>query len=236
MWKAKAGTFSKAVEGAISVNFSESGGANCAKACTMHPDNGGACYAVVVEAMKPSVQVSGERKRTQGFARTCLEIASDIERKGLIPWVRFSSFGSVPNRALYHLEQEAFKHLIKVVIATGAPVHFPVETEAKRQRMQALCDEVKPNAITVRLSGQTIGKSLNARDKGIATSVVFTDGANKKERLANAKAWAAKHRKSHGALVCPAIASTIERKAKKVKCGECKACSQPQHLIVYPQH
>lgn len=239
-WKAKAGTFSKAVEGSITVNFSESGGSNCSKACTMHPDNGGACYAVVVEAMKPCVQVSGERKREQGFARTCIDIADDINKKlakgETIPWVRLSSFGSVPNRALSNLEQLAFKQLVETLIATKAPVHFPVETESKRHRMQVLCDAVKPGAIVVRLSGQTLGKALNARNKNIATSVVFTVGNNKRERLANARVWAAKHRKSHGAMVCPAIASTIERKAQKVKCGACKACAQKQHLIIYPQH
>ena len=236
-WKATAGTFSKAVDGAISINFSESGGVNCSNHCTM---KGNGCYAEQVEVMKPSVQVSGERKRTQGFAVTCIQIADDINKrlsKGeSIPWVRFSSFGSVPNRGLSHLETEAFKYLISAVLATGAPVHFPVETETKRKRFQALCDDVDHGAIVVRVSGQTLAGAMSARRSEHATSVVWSAGKTKRDRVANAKRWANAHRVSHGAVVCPAIVSTVERKAHKVKCGECKACSQSGHLVIYPQH
>lgn len=225
-YAATCGTYSKAIPGALALVFSTSGGANCSDQCKCKHD--GTCYAIGTQTRKPSIRVGGEYREKQGFAKTCLDLAKDLaKRRGrgdAIPWVRLSTFGSVPNRPLSNLESEAFKHMMAQV-PPSVPVHFPVETEQKRLRYQALCDEVGLGHV-VRISAQSLKTAAKAHKQGLACSTVWRDGKTKRERIANAKAWA---EDKEGVTVCPAISADA-------KCGACTACAEQGGLVIYPRH
>ncbi len=228
-WRAKLGTFSKALDGSIGINFSESGSVNCDDSCLMKAKG---CYAVHTERMKPSIHTSGERKRAQGVIRTAMAYIKQLARlnDNSVPWVRFSVFGSVP-ASLTRTEAAVFTELLKQAERVGAGgVHFPVETEAKRALYQALASE--STDIVVRVSAQTKGAFKAAVYSHTAASVVWTKGETKRERLALARAFVSDIPR---AIVCPAVAATIEKTAS-VKCGECTACSKSDIHVVYPQH
>jgi hypothetical protein len=232
-WKPTLGTFSKATEGAIALNFAESGGVNCSTKCEALKK--GVCYAVHTEKMKPSIQVSGQRKREAGFANLCHAYKAQIQKrvaKGeMIPWIRFSTFGSVPNRKLTPTELEAFADMVQSFPA-DVPVHFPVETREKADRFRAIA--VAFNLpIVIRESCQSDARMRSKGNTGQSSRIVFK-GETKRERLENAKAMA---KQLPDARVCPAIASTILRRPKPIKCGQCTLCAQPQiKTILYPQH
>ena len=234
-WKPSLGTFSKATEGAIALNFAESGGVNCSSKCEALKK--GVCYAVHVERMKPSVQVSGERKRQLGFTGLCKAYQARIEAKAskgeVIPWIRFSTFGSVPNRPLTSDEMEAFASLVRS-FPSGTPVHFPVETRQKAERFRAIAVAFDLNLV-VRESAQSDALLKKSMDEGKQVSRIVFKGATQRERLDNARAIA---KRSKGkARVCPAIASTILKSPNKVKCGQCTLCARADvTAILYPQH
>ena len=231
-WKPTLGSFSKAVEGAISLNFAESGGANCDPSCQALKE--GICYAVHSEKMKPSIATSGKRKRLVGFEACCLEYAAQIKRrtdKGeSIPWLRFSTFGSVPNRPLSPSEVTAFVLLVRS-FPENTPVHFPVETADKARRFRSIA-ALHNLPLVVRESCQTDARAAECLAQGLPSSRIAYAGKNKRERLANAMLSA----KATGAVVCPAIASTILKRTR-IKCGQCTLCAQPSRVqIIYPQH
>lgn len=229
-WKPSLGTFSKAIPNSVALNFSESGGTNCSTKCEALKK--GVCYAVHTEKMKPSIQVSGQRKRELGFAQLCKAYQIKIENlPSPPPWIRFSTFGSVPNRKLTPLELEAFADMVQSFPA-GVPVHFPVETREKAERFRAITMAFDL-PIVIRESCQSDARMKSPDNKGQSSRIVF-DGATKRDRLANAVKLA---RTLPDARVCPAIASTILRRPKAVKCGQCTLCAQPQiKTILYPQH
>lgn len=235
-WKPTLGTFSKALPGAIALNFAESGGVNCSDECQAKDKF---CYAEQVEKMKPSVATSGERKRLAGFAECCNAYAAEIRKRAAkghaFPWIRFSSFGSVPNRPLSPVEILAFIQLVRS-FPPGVPVHFPVETKEKAMRFRAIANHYGLKLV-VRESAQSENRALECLAEGSAASLIFSAGRNKRERLAGAIAYA---KGKPGAKVCPAIASTILRRPVKIKCGSgkggCTACSQDSGLVIYPQH
>ena len=233
-WKPSLGEFSKGVAGSVALNFSESGGANCSAACQALKL--GVCYAVHVERMKPSVQKSGERKREMGFAPLCRAYCDLILRrlaKGReIPWLRISTFGSVPNRPLTSEEVLAFVDLMRSVPAE-TPVHFPVESKAKAERFRALA-HAHGLAYVVRESCQSDDSMIRSNDAGLPSSRIVYAGTTKKERLANATRLA---KSLKNARVCPAIASTINRRPNPIKCGQCNFCSRADiATVLYPQH
>lgn len=234
-WKPTLGGFSKAVEGGLSINFGTSGGRNCSPQCQALKK--GLCYAVHTERLKPSIQIKGERLESLGFYKACLAYKHEIEKRKAkgetFPWVRLSTFGSVPNRPLRSHEIEAFVAMIKS-LPDDAPIHFPVESRQKAERFRAIAwANGLQDRLIVRLSAQSDKTAKEEHDKGNACSRIVFDGATKRERLANAHKLS---RKLKQASVCPAIASTILRRPHKVKCGECKLCAQPGRLILYPQH
>lgn len=233
-WKPTLGEFSKGVPGSIALNFSESGGANCSAKCEALRRN--VCYAKLVEKLKPSVQTSGERKREFGFAPLCrayrLQILRKLAKGEKIPWVRLSTFGSVPNRPLTAEEVTAFVELMRSIPAE-TPVHFPVESKAKAERFRALA-HAHGLSYVVRESCQSDESMLRSNDSGLPSSRIIYAGRTKKERLENAVRLA-KSLKS--ARVCPAIASTINRRPNPIKCGQCNFCSRADiTTILYPQH
>jgi len=232
-WKPQLGSFGKALPNAIALNFSESGGANCSTKCEALKK--GVCYAVHVEKLKPSVQVSGQRKRELGFAALCEAYAAKIRRKvakgEAIPWIRFSTFGSVPNRRLTGNEMEAFADMVNS-FPEGVPVHFPVETREKAERFRAICVAFDL-PLVIRESCQSDARMRAADNVGQSSRIVFK-GATKLERLKNAQALA---KELPAARVCPAIASTVMRRPNPVKCGQCTLCAQAGiKTILYPQH
>ena len=232
-WKPSLGTFSKAVPNSIALNFSESGGVNCSAKCEALKK--GVCYAVHTEKMKPSIQVSGQRKREVGFTNLCRAYKAQIQKrlaKGeRIPWIRFSTFGSVPNRRLTPKELEAVADMVES-FPQGVPVHFPVETKEKAERFRAIAVAFDLNLV-IRESCQSDARMRSKDHIGQSSRIVFK-GATKRERLDNAKAIA---KSLPSARVCPAIASTILRRPKPIKCGQCTLCAQPQiKTILYPQH
>lgn len=232
-WTPTLGSITKALSGAITLNFAESGGPNCSPDCEALRK--GVCYAVATEQRKPSTRVSGERKREVGFAACCdayrEEILALIGAGKTIPWIRFSSFGSVPDRELTNQEELAFVRLVRS-FPEGAPVHFPVETPQKAERFRGIC-EAYNLPITVRESAQSDERMNEAADAGEAVSRIVYDGPTKRDRLASAIAMA---RAKQGWSVCPAVASTILDRPQKIKCGQCTLCAQPGRVILYPQH
>ena len=233
-WKPSLGEFSKGVPGSVALNFSESGGVNCSSTCQALKL--GVCYAVHVEKMKPSVQKSGERKREMGFADLCRSYRTLILRrlaKGReIPWLRISTFGSVPNRPLTSEEVIAFVDLMRAIPAE-TPVHFPVESKAKAERFRALA-HAHGLSYVVRESCQSDDSMIRSNDAGLPSSRIVYAGTTKKERLANAVRLA---KSLKNARVCPAIASTINRRPNPIKCGQCNFCSRPDIVtVLYPQH
>jgi hypothetical protein len=236
-WKPTLGTFSKALSGAVSLNFAESGGVNCSPTCEALIKN--VCYAVHTEKMKPSIQKSGERKRLHGFAPLCDAYREEITRKAskaIIPWIRFSTFGSVPDRELTTEEESAFVKLVRS-FPPDVPVHFPVETREKAERFR---DIAKAYALplVIRESAQSDQRAMESMSSGDPASRIVYEGKTKRDRLAKAQEIA---RANPGASVCPAIASTILKRPVKIKCGSgkggCTLCSQGNRtLILYPQH
>lgn len=233
-WKPTLGSFSKALPGAVALNFSESGGANCSARCQALKL--GVCYAVHTERLKPSVQTSGERKRKMGFANLCRAYQQQIEKRvakgDFIPWIRFSTFGSVPNRPLTGEEMQAFASLVRS-FPPGVPVHFPVETRQKAERFRAIAVAFDLNLV-VRESAQSDSGFRDSLAQGKQVSRIVYKGNTKRERLENARKIA---KASKGKVrVCPAIASTILR-TRPVKCGQCTLCSRGDVTgILYPQH
>ena len=223
------GTFSKAVTGAISCNFSENGGQNCSSLCPLKKSR--ACYGIRVESMRDNIKQSGISKRLAGPVACALSYAGQI--KGIrhaIPWIRFSVFGSVPH-SLDEEGKQAFDILLKSAAEKG-PVHFPVESPRKRKLYGNIG---KKYGVVVRESCHTVGRAINRKKEGIPASVVMAkrEGETRLELLARSKAWC----KDNGGMVCPAIASTFEKRKNRVKCGDCKACaSEHCSLVVYPQH
>lgn len=234
-WKPTLGTFSKAIPKSVAINFSESGGENCSSKCQALKL--GICYAVHTERMKPNIQVSGERKRRTGFASVCIAYAAQIkakeEKEEAIPWIRFSTFGSVPNRPLTKEEVSAFVYLVRS-FPKNVPVHFPVETKEKAERFRALSYAFDLN-LTVRESCQSDKRADECMGSSLPSSRIVYNGATKRERLESARKIA---KESKGkAVVCPAIASTILRRSNPMKCGKCTLCAQSNRvLILYPQH
>ncbi len=232
-WSPSLGEFSKGVTGSVTLNFSESGGDHCDPSCMALQL--GVCYAVGVERLKPSVQTSGERKRQMGFAALCRAYAAKLAKLSAksggepLPWVRISSFGSVPNRPLLADEVAAFVGMVRAIPA-GTPIHFPVETAEKAARFRAIAHAFNL-PYTVRESLQN-----DSAPAGPASRVVYgAPGTTKRERLEAAIAIAKASKGS--ARVCPAIASTILKSPRKIKCGECKLCSRADvETVLYPQH
>lgn len=220
------GSFSKATKGAISLNYSEGADENCSDTCPLK-SNG--CYTKPIQGMKPSVKISGERKRKAGFyetiSRQYWELKRKLDRGDVIPWARFNSFGSIPNRKLSGVETMALRALLKLLALHNIPVHFPVETETKRRELARATEGLA----TVRVSSHG-DLSLD----GAISTVAGNMSMSRAERLEEAH----KIRKSYKgtAAVCPAITATFKR-TKDIKCGDCTACANPKiKLIIYPMH
>ncbi len=229
-WKAKAGTFSKGIEAAEAFNFSESAGPNCSTACQQLID--GKCYAENLEKHRSNIALSGERKRVQGVIQTCMDYISELTRlrDDVIPWIRISSFGSVPN-SLTPAQAAVFTEFLKESARVGERVHFPVETENKRSLYQSLVDEAGLDTV-VRVSLQKLSLFEKYYNSETPFSLVWKHGKTLSQRIANAQEFAKAHDR---VIVCPSI-QTKANKGKAAKCGNCTACSDKNMVIIYPEH
>jgi len=240
------GTFSKGVEGSVSINFGTSAGKHCDKGCAYHPANkastqAGKCYAIRNETRFDRKQLMAKLKRHEATEPARIAAVALHELQGLylrgktVPWVRFSTHGSVPN------PKDAGKKFFKTIIELldfcdekNIPVHLPVETARKakfyRQKLSYHC--------VVRESATSEKGFIQA--SGPASCVAGDSSMNKLERVIAAKELAAERTAATGrkAIVCPAIASRYlsGQPNEKAKCGLCCACAQPNVEVVYPLH
>ena len=221
------GTFSKGVEGSISINWSESGGENCSDRCKM---KGAGCYAETSEAMRPNIKQSGIKKRKLGPVQLA-NMAIVKLRMIRSPWIRFSVFGSLPMPGQAEKSKgfkKAFQNLILESLKTGAKLHIPAETKAKAEFYQNWVNEVAPEVV-VRESCQTESGVLASKIPN--SFVVGENGDKKAEKLESAKKLIDKLRKQGKSVVsCPAI-------VRNSKCGKCTACSDSRvDTVVYLKH
>ena len=252
------GSFSKATKGSVSINFDVSGGKSCDAGCTLKNT---LCYAEIVERRPDRVQLASklERHGKLPAAQVCgaalIELQA-LEAKGkVIPWVRISSAGSVPQiEDVTALFISQMRTLLTWCKSRSIPVHFPVETIAKADFYRALFGDL----VTVRASLQTDAEFLTYR--AAASYVVgrdITEGkAIRARRIEAARTMARERYLATGrkTIVCPAITSDWMRRsarinakkngtdagrfADKIKCGKfgCNACENPLIDVIYPQH
>jgi hypothetical protein len=233
-WKPTTGELSKALNGSVALNFSESGGPQCSDSC---PFKGSVCYAERLETVRTNCDVGGRRRRLAGFESVATAYVEQLERTGSAPWVRFSAFGSLPH-SLSDAGRTFFGRIVRtaVQVAGAGRVHVPVESVRKYRLYSAIAGAA---GVVVRLSAHTYERAMAHTRKGIAISIVERKVAGEKTaaRLDRAKETAARFRKAgRTAMVCPAIAADI-RGTEPVKCGKCKACGSDRvDVVVYPEH
>lgn len=257
------GDFGKGVKNSHTLNFSRSGAEGyCDKSCTYHPDNNDSnrpnknrCYAARAEVRPDRVELANKLLRHEDLGpetlcrRALAELKKTYSRGKKVPWLRISAFGSVPlpeNATTEFLN--ALRELLDYCDMQNIPVHFPVESQAKRDFYQC---EVGTRA-TVRLSAQS--DTIWLTDSQPASFVAGTTDMSRLERLDEAKRVAVLRREATGrkTIVCPAVASRyLEFKRRKLagdpnarnatgspraKCGACIACSQAGTDVIYPAH
>ena len=223
------GGFSKAVPGAVSINFSVSGGAHCDDSCTLKSS---ICYAIGQTARKPSIRVNGQRHEDnpEAFVAALTE-PQHLKRLCSAPWVRFSAFGAFfrPSTITPRIES-GMRQLAAALTAAGRMhlTHFPTETLAKARIL-------RDYGFRPRVSCGTDDTRLPAvLAEGFTASLVVmgnkrAQGRNKRAHCAPAFEKARELRaQGVDAKVCPAIAGNA-------KCGDCTLCATVP-VIIYPGH
>ena len=256
------GSFSKAIDGGVSLNFDLSGGVNCDKGCAYHPDNNSKesedrtpCYAARSEIRPDRAQLAAKLLRHSQMSPTLVvhralaEIRSRVDRGVFIPWLRVSTNGSVPmprkvrkNKAF----RAAFRALLSFcqnvpsALQDSIPVHIPVESWAKARFYRAWLGDLA----TIRESVQRTVRFATAR--GAVSIVAGNQSHSRVERVELARQLAEQRRTATGrkTIVCPAILNSFASRKNKAmynpraKCGltGCTACENPLVDIVYPLH
>lgn len=245
------GSFSKGINGSVSINFGLSGGIHCDSGCAHHPEQNGTCYAAILERRHDRTQLKNKLARHESLPawKVCgaalIELQT-LESKGkAIPWVRISTDGSVPQpENCDKLFVRQFRTLMSWCARRNIPVHFPVESHAKAEFYRAIVGD----SVTVRESLQIDG--LHTTTHGAVSFTAgrhITSGSNIRDRrVAHAKELARERFKSTGrkTIVCPAITTSFRNRTKEgkslglplAKCGSCTACANRNLDIVYPQH
>ena len=239
------GQFGKGIDGSISVNFGVSGGLNCDDRCV---HKGSTCYAERIEIRPDRVQLRDKLKRhqrkraSQVCGQAIIEIQRLLNRGRSIPWVRFSTSGSLPQPSKVRqdkLFRTQFRTLVRVCVDNGIPVHIPVETHAKARFYRSLVGDL----VTIRESAQTARRFIWALD-GALSFVVGSIGQPLLDRIREAREMAAKrtHLSGRKTIVCPAVTCGFRAKLgirtpnPLAKCGSCTACADPEVDVVYPLH
>lgn len=221
------GSYGKGVQGAVTVNFTVSGGKHCSDTC---PLKGNGCYAITTEAMKPSITINLERKQENiGAYMHELSAPKSLAKLAKAPWVRFAAFGSIPEPEQMDLHMRVGFEILGGFL-DHSKVHFPTETLSK-------ADFLKGAGFTPRVSvasnTDNLPKVLEAGH--VASCTIQGDklarGKNKRAHSAKAIQFVRDlHSQGINAKVCPAVAGNA-------KCGACTACADKGvQVIVYPMH
>lgn len=241
------GTFSKAVDGGVSINFSTSGSVNCDDSCKA---KGVYCYAERTESRYDRQQLLAKLRRHevmpawQVCGAALLEL-QELKRRGqVVRWVRVSSAGSLPQPAQVR-EDKLFRTQFRALLAyckreaipVHIPVHIPVESNAKARFYRALVGDLA----TIRESLHDTRKAV--KRIGAVSIVAGTREDSMRERVTIARDVAKARYESTGrkTIVCPAVVASFNSKLgapknDRAKCGSCTACSNPLFDIVYPLH
>lgn len=235
------GSFSKGVEGAASLNFGRSGGANCDLGCRHHPanfpagaDRAGWCYADIVERRGDRVQLKAKLDRHESapasvlVAKALLELErEELHGRPARPWFRFSTNGALPPPA-EALADRPFLPRMRALLAhlnrRGTRVHLPTESSEKA----AFYREHLGDLVIVRESIQTADMNADtiASHAIPAGACSFTAGENvgkgpaKRARIlaaatAAAKAWA--KLTGRKTIVCPAVRVSFLSRSKATR-------------------
>lgn len=250
------GSFSKGIEGSLSINFGVSGGSRCDVGCPHHPESTAdnptwSCYAERLERRHDRVQLFRKLKRheampaSQVIAQAIGEIAHRLfQKRETIPWVRLSTNGSLPNPRQAARDKPLrgrLKALLTMCRQNSVPVHIPVETERKAAWYRALIGDLA----VIRESAVSVKRFLKAR--GAVSIVVGEKVQTRKQRVQAARLVAEQRREATGrkVVVCPAILNSWASNPcnekpipanPRAKCGACTACAQPLVDIIYPLH
>lgn len=246
--------FGKGNERSIAGNFGRSSGKNCSRACphhknSVHADPTFACYSSTSELMRPSVRSFLDEQEERGALETIglmviefQELATMAKAKNTkIDWVRFSSAGSVPEKNDIPLhERKRFEILLrlfcKLVRDAGAKIHFPVETETKRDYYQGIVGELA----VVRLSCHSAKAFEEQSPSSTVVGKHITNKTSKQvklDRLNFARELAKSRYLKTGrkTIVCPAIVANV-LKRDPIHCGTCDACANKNIDVIYPLH
>ena len=251
------GSFTKATDGAVAINFGISGGANCWSECRHHPEYSGAdatnaCYAAALETRPDRTQLASKLERHQAMhpARVCegamLEIQRLVDAGKAPPWVRFSTAGSVPMpHDVDSAFRAAFRRLVRYLVQhVGADkIHFPVEGKPKANFYRAL---VGGEGVTVRESLARIGdhKKRDGAVSWVAGDDITTGRAIFLRRIERAREECRERTTATGrkSIVCPAVTAGFRARMKggkpnaRAKCGLCNACAVEHIDVCYPRH
>lgn len=240
------GTFSKGIDGSISVNFGLSGGKYCDTDCAMHPKNRqkSGCYAARAEIRPDRQQLADKLRRHENMppvlvaARALLELQTAIGRGLRVPWLRLSTNGPLPPPELADsLFRYWLRELVAYAVREGIPVHVPVESYAKARFYRSIIGDL----VVVRETAQNPLRFVRAR--GAVSVVAGSDDQSRAERIDVARQLARRRRNSgRKVIVCPAITNSFAARSGRLpanpraKCGACTACAEPNVDIVYPLH
>lgn len=241
------GSFSKGVDGAASLNFGRSGGANCETSCRHHPAHypagaarDGICYALVVENRHDRVQLKDKLDRHEAAEASKLvgKALHELEREALYkkpprPWFRISTNGALPKPAAALADRlfiPRFRALLAFNRKRGTPVHLPVESPEKaafyREHVGDLA-VVRESIQTPDMTPDTIASHpVPAGPCSFTAGEHVGKGPNKRGRIlaaaaAAAAAWA--KRTGRKTIVCPAVRVSFISRTKAGKAGKTPA-------------
>lgn len=232
--------YSKAVPGAIAINFAPSGSVWCSDSCdlkaTLDGEGRAPCYSQMSEQFRAQVK-AGLQRKMDNMPLWLEFLTSGIAREvyAVVPWIRFCSHGPLPMvEDLSADERAAFVRLGEMLLPHVRKIHIPIEERSKAEAYRALL------GITPRLSLQRDGAqsaemiSETVADVGMPVAVVVDANAKKGKLAANIKKSRELQREliaiGKTAKVCPSIIGSA-------KCGPCKLCAaHGPEIIIYPRH
>ncbi len=246
------GSFGKALDGSISINFGTSGGTNCDPGCVHHPRSTAenatrACYAKRAELRPDRSQLAAKLRRhavthpATVCNRAILEIQGRLAKGQQVPWLRISTNGSLPQPEKVRGHKgfaAALRALVDLCRKHGIPCHIPVETWAKARFYRGLLGDLA----VVRESAQSARRFVRA--SGAVSTVAGCSDQSRIERVETARSVALERRTATGrkTVVCPAVLNSFaarrdpSKKHPRAKCGACVACAMADVDVVYPLH
>jgi len=247
------GGFGKGILNSVSLNFGQSGSADCDINCRMHPryvlpDNvkptgfERACYAASLERRDDRTQLANKLLRHQKMrpaivcGRAIVELQHHLKRGILIPWFRFCTNGPLPSVKKARkdkLFQSQFRALVELLVSNGIPVHLPVESNQKARFYRSLVGDL----VTVRESLQNPRRFNTA--VGAVSFVVGAGTFVERVEMARDAAKARTEKTGRKTIVCPAVVAGFKSRSiprslpvlekenlkDKYKKSKCGACN-----------